>query len=123
MCFRPPDAVLKVLKCPECGKRINNPVYRPENCPYCGAYLPPELDGMDKVLADNPELAASVGMAPSAPKAPPSASAPKVPGGPPAVKPVATPAVTPVSVKPVATPVVTPIPVKPVTTPAEEASS
>ena len=67
MCFRPPDAQLKPLKCPSCGKRINNPNFRPEKCPFCGTYLPPELDGMDKYL-DAPEVSSP--LPPAAPKDP-----------------------------------------------------
>lgn len=83
MCFRPPDAKLKPLKCPDCGKRINNPNYRPERCPFCDAFLPAELDGMDKYI-DAPSIPSpgapgtpqppQVGK-PGAPQAPPSRNA------------------------------------------------
>ncbi|RDB63215.1 hypothetical protein C1878_04950 [Gordonibacter sp. 28C] len=68
MCFRPPDAQLKPLKCPECGKRINNPNFRPDKCPFCGAFLPAELDGMDAYLP--PSGVPGKPEAPSAPKGP-----------------------------------------------------
>ena len=52
MCFRPPEVSLKPLKCPECGKRINNPNYRPENCPYCGAEIEKKTRGEIEQKAD-----------------------------------------------------------------------
>ena len=87
MCFRPPDVQLKALKCPDCGKRINNPNYRPEKCPFCGAYLPPELDGIDKVLTAEQIEAMRPADAkippkiesPNAPKAPKTPASPKAP--------------------------------------------
>lgn len=75
MCFRPPDVQLRALKCPGCGKRINNPNYRPEKCPFCGTYLPPELDGMDEVLSAEQIEA----MRPKAPEPPRVPSAPSMP--------------------------------------------
>ena len=71
MCFRPPDTTSGPLICPECGKKIVSPNFRPVNCPFCKAPLPPE---------DAP-AAPSAGGAPVAPGAPTVPGAPKPPSG------------------------------------------
>ena len=71
MCFRPPDTTSGPLICPECGKKIVPPNFRPVNCPFCKAPLPPE---------DAP-AAPSAGGAPVAPGAPTVPGAPKPPSG------------------------------------------
>ena len=71
MCFRPPDTTSGPLICPECGKKIVSPNFRPVNCPFCKAPLPPE--GAPAVP--------SAGGAPVAPGAPTVPGAPKPPSG------------------------------------------
>lgn len=71
MCFRPPDTTSGPLICPECGKKIVSPNFRPVNCPFCKAPLPPE----------GAPAAPSAGGAPVAPGAPTVPGAPKPPSG------------------------------------------
>lgn len=71
MCFRPPDTTSGPLICPECGKKIVSPNFRPVNCPFCKAPLPPE----------GAPAAPSAGGAPVAPGAPTVPGAPKTPSG------------------------------------------
>lgn len=71
MCFRPPDTTSGPLICPECGKKIVSPNFRPVNCPFCKAPLPPE----------GAPAAPSAGGAPVAPGTPTVPGAPKPPSG------------------------------------------
>ncbi len=71
MCFRPPDTTSGPLICPECGKKIVSPNFRPVNCPFCKAPLPSE----------GAPAAPSAGGAPVAPGAPTVPGAPKPPSG------------------------------------------
>lgn len=71
MCFRPPDTTSGPLICPECGKKIVSPNFRPVNCPFCKAPLPPE----------GAPAAPSAGGAPVALGAPTVPGAPKPPSG------------------------------------------
>ncbi len=69
MCFRPPDTTSGPLICPECGKKIVSPNFRPVKCPFCKAPLPPEG-------------AAPTPGAPGAPSAPAAPGSPKPPSAP-----------------------------------------
>ena len=72
MCFRPPpDITSGPLICPECGKEIVSPNFRPVNCPFCKAPLPPE----------GAPAAPSAGGTLVAPGAPTVSGAPKPPSG------------------------------------------
>ena len=71
ICFRPPDTTSGPLICPECGKKIVSQNFRPVNCPFCKAPLPPE----------GAPAAPSAGGAPVAPGAPTVPGAPKPPSG------------------------------------------
>jgi ribosomal protein L40E len=42
MCFRPPDTTTGPMLCPECGKKIVSPNFKPVVCPFCKAKLPTE---------------------------------------------------------------------------------
>lgn len=69
MCFRPPDTTSGPLICPECGKKIVSPNFRPVVCPFCKAPLP-EADAPAAPGAPAPAV-------PGAPKGPQPPSAPK----------------------------------------------
>lgn len=71
MCFRPPDTTSGPLICPECGKEIVSPNFRPVNCPFCKAPLPPE----------GAPAAPSAGGTLVAPGVPTVSGAPKPPSG------------------------------------------
>ncbi len=71
MCFRPPDTTSGPLVCPECGKKIVSPNFRPVNCPFCKAPLPPKARLPRRVLPGAPSAPAAPGSPkpPSAPQA------------------------------------------------------
>ncbi len=73
MCFRPPSASKKEIKCPRCGA-LNLP--NATKCVQCGAE--------EKDFATTPPGAPPGRVAPPLPKAPPPRPMPKAPAGPPA---------------------------------------
>lgn len=69
MCFRPPDTTSGPLICPECGKKIVSPNFRPVVCPFCKAPLPAEAPASAGPSTPGAAPAPGAPGAPSAPKA------------------------------------------------------